>query len=145
VELDQIAYGPGGVKRTLAERSAAVHDILARPAFVTEGIYLWWVDDLLQTADVIVWLDVPFRLAAQRIVARHVLASLAGTNQHPGLGRLLAFLRSAYRYYTEPLSNTPTEADDDGAVTRLHTARELGRYADQVLRKTSARGKLLTG
>src|SRR5690242_21563318 len=71
VDLDQIAYGPGGVKRTLAERSARLREILSRPTYITEGIYLWWVDELLQRADVIIWLDVPFRVAAWRIVARH--------------------------------------------------------------------------
>jgi hypothetical protein len=145
VELDQIAYGPVGVKRTLAERSAGVHDILALPGFITEGIYLWWVDELLQSADVIVWLDIPFRVAARRIISRHVHATLAGTNQHPGVGRLLAFLRNAYRYYAEPLSNTPAAADDDGAITRLQTARELGRYARKVVRQSTAGGQLLEG
>jgi hypothetical protein len=37
VELDQIAYRPGGVKRTLAERSAGVDDIVALPGFISEG------------------------------------------------------------------------------------------------------------
>jgi adenylate kinase family enzyme len=140
VELDQVAYGPGGAKRTLAERSASVRDILARPVWITEGIYLWWIEDLLCCADVIVWLDVSFRLAAWRIVTRHVRASLAGTNQHPGLRRLLAFLRGTYRYYAEPLSEAPAAADDDGAITRAHTARELGRYATKVVRFPSIRG-----
>jgi hypothetical protein len=131
------------VKRTLVERSAGVRDILALQGFISEGIYVWWVDELLRSADVIVWLDIPFRVAARRIVVRHVRASLAGTNQHPGVWRLVAFLRNAYRYYAEPLSNTPAEADDDGAIMRLHTARELGRYARKVVRQSSARRPLL--
>lgn len=138
VELDQIAYGPGGVKRTLAERTASVREIVARPTYITEGIYLWWIDDLLECADVIIWLDVSFRLAAWRIVARHVRASVAGTNRHPGIGRLLAFLRSTYRYYTEPFSEAPANADNDGAVTRAHTAYELGHHARKVVRMQAA-------
>ena len=138
IELDRIAYGPGGVKRTLAERSASVHDILGCHQFVTEGIYLWWIDDLLECADVIVWLDVPFRVAAWRTVSRHVRASLAGANQLPGIGRLLAFLRSSRRYYMEPLSGLPAGADDDGSVTRAQTARELARYTAKVVRDRSS-------
>jgi hypothetical protein len=39
VELDLVACKPRGVKWTLAERWAGVHEIGARPGFITEGIY----------------------------------------------------------------------------------------------------------
>jgi hypothetical protein len=120
-----------------------MRDILAGPAFITEGIYLWWIDELLQSADVIVWLDIPFRVAAWRIVERHVRADLSGGNRHPGVGRLLAFLRSTYRYYREPSTQLPVAADDDGAVTQADTACELARYRAKVIRKRSSDRRLV--
>ena len=91
-DLDEIAYvGGAGPKRSLAERLSDISAIQTQQAWITDGIYLFWVDGLLQSADAIVWLDVPWRVAAWRIVVRHVRASLGGTNRHPG--ELTEFVR----------------------------------------------------
>jgi adenylate kinase family enzyme len=82
IDLDRVAYEQGaGAKRPLTARTASLADIVQQPDWITEGIYLWWIDDLLRHADAIVWLDPPFRIAAWRIVARHIRANLAGTNR----------------------------------------------------------------
>jgi len=110
-DLDEIAYvGGAGPKRSLAERLSDISAIQSQPAWITDGIYLFWVDGLLQSADAIVWLDVPWRVAAWRIVVRHVRASLAGTNRHPGFGKLLRFLNGARRYYVDPSLRPPVGA-----------------------------------
>ena len=57
-ELDGIGYD-GHSKRSLENRLHDVRQIAAQPQWVSEGGYLWWVDELLQSADVIVWLDLP--------------------------------------------------------------------------------------
>jgi hypothetical protein len=106
---------------------------------VTEGIYLWWIDDLLRSADAIVWLDLPWRIAAWRVVLRHITASLAGTNRHPGLGRLVRFLQSARRYYVDTTLRQPEAPDDDGAVTHAHTRLELRPSTNKVVRCATAR------
>ena len=134
-DLDEIGYVAGaGPKRPLSERLAAVSAIVAQPTWITEGIYLWWVDDLLRSADAIVWLDLPWRVAAWRITMRHVGMSLAGTNRHPGLRRLLRFLRSARTYYADASEDTAVAPDDDGAVTRARTTHHLAMYADRLVR-----------
>jgi hypothetical protein len=86
IDLDEVAYvGGAGGKRALAERTADLTAIVARPAWITAEIYRWWADDLLRFADIIVWLDVAWCRAAWRIVLRHLRASMAGTNRHPGV------------------------------------------------------------
>ena len=133
-DLDEIGYACGaGAKRPLGDRLADVHAVAARPAWVTEGIYLWWVDDLLRSADAIIWLDIPWRVAAWRIVLRYVRASLAGTNRHPGLRRLLRFLWSTRRYYVDASTERAVAPDDDGAVTRALTALEMAAHAHKVV------------
>lgn len=133
-DLDEVAYASGaGRKRTLAERAASVQQIVAQPRWVTEGIYLWWVDELFRSADRIVWLDVPWGVAAWRIVQRHVRASMAGTNRHPGLGKLARFLWHTRGYYLDVTLRDPRAADDDGAITRAQTRLELANYADRVV------------
>jgi adenylate kinase family enzyme len=132
-DLDEIAY-PSGQKRGASERIVALEPIVGQSTWITEGIYLWWTRPLLESADVIVWLDVPWRTAALRIVLRHARASLAGTNQHSGMARLARFLASTYRYYTNRALDSPIAADDDGAITRAHTARALADYESKVVR-----------
>ena len=134
-DLDEIAYvGGAGPKRSLAERLSDISAIQSQPAWITDGIYLFWVDGLLQSADAIVWLDVPWRVAAWRIVVRHVRASLEGTNRHPGLGKLVRFLNAAHRYYVDPSLRLPEAADDEGVISRAHAARELAAYDGKVVR-----------
>ena len=119
-DLDEVAYeGGAGPRRALEVRLEAVTAIARQPRWITEGIYLWWMDELLASADLIVWLDVPWSLVALRIVRRHIRATLAGTNRHPGLLNLVRFLRSARNYYAGP-TRRPAGPDDDGAVTRLY-------------------------
>ncbi|MCB0142414.1 MAG: hypothetical protein KDE50_21115, partial [Caldilineaceae bacterium] len=67
-ELDAVAYEGGYArKRTLDERRASLQEITAQPAWVTEGWFLWWIDDLLEAADAIVWLDLPPRISLARV------------------------------------------------------------------------------
>lgn len=133
VDLDQVGYSEGGAKRPLAEKLAEVSRIAAQPAWVSEGVFLGWTEELLERADVVVWLDLPYRVAAWRIVKRHVVASLRGTNRHPGIRRLLSFLGSSRRYYLGP-AVTPAAPDDDASVTRAATEVILRDYAGKVIR-----------
>jgi RecA/RadA recombinase len=132
-DLDEVAYvGGAGPERPLAQRLADVAAIAAQPAWVTEGIYLRWIDDLLRAADAVVWLDVPGRVAVWRIVLRHARASIAGTNRHPGLGKLIRFLRSTHRYYTDTSPGAP-------ALSRAQTARDLAPYRSKLVRCATSR------
>jgi len=54
-DLDEVAYENGaGSKRPLDTRLADVRRIAGQPGWVTEGIYLWWTDELLRAADAII-------------------------------------------------------------------------------------------
>ena len=108
-DLDAIAYEDGaGAKRSLDARLADVRRIVGQPSWVTEGIFLWWTDELLRNADVIIWLDLPWRIGARRIVLRHLRTSIAGTNRHRGIRNLIRFLRATQRYYRA--KSPPTRA-----------------------------------
>lgn len=73
--------------------------IASKPGWVVEGIYLVTIDPLLYEADSIVLLDIPWPVAAWRIVKRHVIKTLRGTNQYPGLKPLVDLLGYARNYY----------------------------------------------
>jgi hypothetical protein len=132
-DLDEVAYeGGAGKKRPLDARLADVRRIVGQPGWVTEGIFLWWTDDLLCAADAIIWLDLPWHIGARRVVIRHLRATVAGTNRHRGIGKLLRFLRETRHYYgAKP---PPTAPDDDRATSRDATAAALAPYTDKAIR-----------
>lgn len=134
-DLDRIGYeGGAGAQRPLDVKLADIHHIAAQPAWITEGIFLWWTDELLGAADLIIWLDLPFHVAAWRIVVRHVQADLAGANRHGGWRHLRWFLQNTWTYHRAAVPTLPSAPDDDGAVTRLATAEALQPYAAKLIR-----------
>jgi adenylate kinase family enzyme len=132
-ELDTVAYEHGaGAKRPLDLRLADVATVSGQDAWITEGIFLGWTDELFDRADAIIWLDLPWRLAAWRILLRHARASRAGANPHHGFRRLIKFLLNARRYYRAP-ANIAAAPDDDRAVTGNATANLLARYGRKTI------------
>jgi hypothetical protein len=136
-DLDTIAYEGGvGRKRDLALRRADVQRIATAPCWVTEGIYLWWCGPLAERAHQIVWLDIPWRVAVYRILRRHILLTLAGTNRHPGMQKLARFAWHTRHYYLADPQMEPviTDDNDDGAITCAATQAWLKRYGVKVMR-----------
>lgn len=131
-ELDHIGYHNHS-KRSLEERLHDVRQIAAQPSWVSEGGYLWWVDDLLQNADMIVWLDLHWTLCYRRIVLRHVRADLARTNTHPGFVKMLHFAKGVRQYYLNPVPGVPADPNDDAAKNRAAVAQVLRAYSGKTI------------
>lgn len=133
-ELDAIAYEGGFArKRTLPERLTSLQAIIVQPSWVSEGFYLWWIDELLQAAEVIVWLDLPWYVSMPRIVTRHIKLSWAGKNRHPGVINLLKFTWGARNYYLEQTARIPQTPDQDFGINRVGVAACLAAYAHKVV------------
>jgi shikimate kinase len=116
-EMDVIGWENGhGAARPLETRLADIQQITNQAAWICEGGGWDWTEELYQVADHIVWLDLPWRIAAWRIVSRHMRASLAGTNRHSGLLKLWRFLRYARGFY---LSKDPTFEGNVEIVRKL--------------------------
>jgi adenylate kinase family enzyme len=100
-EIDVVGWENGhGALRPFEVRLRNIHAIAIQPSWVTDNSFAGWTNELLEAADVIVFLDLPWRVACWRIITRHLRASLAGTNRHKGLLKLYRFLESAKQYYT---------------------------------------------
>ena len=139
-DLDMIAYatvaGRAAGKRDLGLRRADAERIADAPRWVTEGVYLWWCGPLAERADQILWLDIPWRVAVYRILRRHLVLTLAGTNRHPGLVKLARFAwRTRYYYLADPhVDLAIIDENDDGAITRVATQDWLTTYSAKVTR-----------
>lgn len=69
-EVDALFHGPGWVRR--AEFEADVAALVRRPGWVTEWQYADAREVLADHADLLVWLDLPFRVTLTRVVRRTV-------------------------------------------------------------------------
>ncbi|MGH2583303.1 MAG: hypothetical protein ACRDJE_00135 [Dehalococcoidia bacterium] len=122
-----------GAERSLDERLALAQRLAAQPGWVTEVTPLGWTDPLFRVADLIVWMDVPWRVAVWRMVGRHIRAGLAGNNRHPGLRKLAQFIWYTKGYYRSDAPPLPVPADGEGQATRAETAYRLAAYPDKAV------------
>ena len=134
-ELDHIAYDDHA-KRSLEERLSSVRQITAQQSWVSEGGYLWWTEDLLENADAIVWLDLPWTLCYRRIVLRHIRADIAGNNAYPGFLGLLRFAGGVRQYCLNPVPAVPADPNDDATKNRTAVAQVLAAYSEKTIRCT---------
>jgi len=141
--LDEIArHGGGtGVQRSPAERAAALAEILESSHWIAEGIHLGWTDDLLQAADVIIWLDhVSWRSSSARMVKRFVRQALDEARREKGLRRFARFgdyarhLRDLLRAIPEARGYHQTAGGgSQPAETRAATAARMALHSDKLI------------
>ena len=123
-ELDWIVYNGAG-ERPEAEIVRHLEDVRRLDGWVTEGAYTEpWLKPLLDDADVIIWLDVPWQTCVLRMLKRHIRAELARNNRHRGWRKLARFLD--YTRRTAPRQ-------------RADAAKLLAPYAANVVRCRSSR------
>lgn len=125
LELDQILNDSGGdMERSHWEDRART--MADQEAWVSDGAYLDWVRPLLERAELVLWLDPPWRVACFRILVRHLKAELKRQNQYPGWRRLATFWTWSYRYYRDanPHSLNPWGVP----LTRSLAVEELRQY-----------------
>jgi adenylate kinase family enzyme len=114
-----------------AFQAQLVADYASRDAWVIEGAEPPFLDAFAGASDLIVWCDVPFVVAAWRMISRHVVADLRRRNRYPGYRRLLRFLRSVRRrYVAEPERTEETWTK----WTRKRTVAAAMRYEAKLLR-----------
>ena len=105
-DLDKLSWKHGTSWAAYIEEAFAIAE---QPGWVSEGIYLVWVDPLLHQADYIVLLEVSWPVAAWRIIRRHILKSMRGVNPYPT--RLLSgFLKNTHDYIVNRCTVEQTDA-----------------------------------
>lgn len=134
------------VPRGLDERLAIIAEMAAADGWIAESKHIGWTSELLEAAELVVWLDhVPLWIAEWRVVQRALRSGSRTMRALPGRGRLrrtggyfrrarelIAQLRQLRAYYR---SNDVRAIDaDPTAVTRaatqafLHPHREKLRH-----------------
>jgi adenylate kinase family enzyme len=73
IELDALNHQPGWQERTVEELRAALGPLLAGDGWVVDGNYRNRIGDLVrETADTVVWLDLPKPIVVGRVLRRTV-------------------------------------------------------------------------
>jgi adenylate kinase family enzyme len=70
VHLDDIHWNPGWVESTDDEMRPRVEAATSGPGWVVDGNYTRIAGDLRERADLVLWLDLPFRVTFLRVVSR---------------------------------------------------------------------------
>jgi hypothetical protein len=125
--LDELAFiDDRWTPRPVAERDAMLTAILREPSFITEGGFLGWTEDLLDAADVILWLDPPLG----ELVWRHIRRFAHEPRRLPSL------LRFQIQSYRRPPGSGP--AKDAPDQTRSGIERALIPRRAKVVRARRA-------
>ena len=135
------ASGRSAIRRSPACAARLAAAIAQQSGWVTQGVYLWWCEPLARHADRIVWLDVPWRVAASRIIRRHRLATRTRSRRQPGLAQRVRLAWATRHYYLGGTRDAGVTADDndDDAITRAATREWLEPYRDKLLRCAAVR------
>jgi hypothetical protein len=99
-------------------------------AWIADGAYSW-ATPLYERAEVVVWMDVPWRIASWRILKRHVVAEAARSNRFPGWRRLYRFWSYSGRFYANV--NPDGENEFGTPRTRRYLADLLRRYEHKLI------------
>ena len=140
-EIDALYHGPQWVPR--ASFDADVAALVDSPAWVTEWQYSTARPVLAAKAELLVWLDLPFRVTLARVIRRTVLRSrtretLWNGNVEPGLwnaftapeGIVVWAVRTRGKYRREV---PPLEEQHPGlVVVRLRTRREVHDWLSRI-------------
>jgi hypothetical protein len=121
-DLDKLCWKNG------VQWTAYVDDAIAitkQSGWIAEGNFVVWTDPLFYQADYIVRLEIPWPVAAWRIVSRHISKSLHGINPYPGINGLKALfklLKDTRRYCLDKVRSDPAVAQSVHLYIAEHEA-----------------------
>lgn len=122
------------------ERYAAARTLAMEGSWVTEGIYAGWTEPLLDAADVVVWLDLPGRIAGFGVARRQVHLLWGRNVDRYDLRGFIGLLGRASRGYRHgPVATLGALQARDAANSASTTRKFLAAHPDKVIRCRSRR------
>ena len=112
------------------QRVARARALADESRWLCEGNYLGWVNPLFARADLIVHLQGSLLLSLRRVLWRHTVLSVRGTNPYPSWTRLVRF---GYFIVMQHMDRLEPYTARDVPLGPASTARELAPHAHKVL------------
>lgn len=145
-ELDRVGFEQGNWAHAwpLEVRQRQLLGITAQPGWVTEGVFLWWNREVLESAESILWLDhLTFPVVARRILrraTREAWMQTARADQRQSFVRRLRWVAAdclhtvlgAWNFYADGSRPAPQSPQQDWS-TRATMANELSHYREKVI------------
>jgi adenylate kinase family enzyme len=140
VELDALHHGPGWTEATPDELRARVEPVLRQPGWVVDGVYMGKLGLLVpETADTVVWIDLPRRVWLPRLLRRTVRRivsreELWSGNRETFRGAFLgrdALIPFALRNFSRRRREYPDRLARF-ALVRLRSRREIDRWLEGI-------------
>ncbi len=143
-ELDALALELEAAGRPFQEMANEAQRIVASDCWVGDGAYFDWTEPLFQNTDLVIWPDLPWRVASYRILSLHIRATIARDNPFPGWRRLWRFWRWSRRYYRDQVDRGLNQWGTP--LTRQTAASLLEPYTPELRTCRTKRGieELLT-
>lgn len=94
----------GDVRNAVAVRDAQFLEAIMKPDWIIEGVHSGWTEGAISSADIVVFLDIPFNLRTYQFIVRY-LKQKAGkerSNYKPRLS-MLAKMFGWNRYFEETM------------------------------------------
>lgn len=129
-DLDDIRYPPGKPKIPDEKAIPMVHKLTQQKSWIIEGVYISWLKECLDKADLIIWLDIRYQVALYRIIMRYIRNLISGKGKF-GLTSTLMLIKNVMRYHY-PKPGTELN-DEDEYVTRHKTKVILADYKNKVI------------
>lgn len=129
-DLDDIRYPPENEKTPDEKAIPMVHKLTQKPSWIIEGIYISWIKECLDEADLIIWLDISYPITMYRIIWRYIRNLITGKTRH-GFKSTLTLIKNVMRYHF-PKPGTEFN-DEDEYITRTKTASVLAKYKDKIV------------
>ncbi len=133
--IDDLHWRPGWVEAPPEETARRVAEVVALPSWVIDGNYSQIRRAHMASADLTVWLDLPFRVTFWRLLVRTLLRSLRGTpccnGNRESLSRALFHRDSILLWAITTHRRRRRQLAEDlagRAHVRLRSQREVGRW-----------------
>jgi adenylate kinase family enzyme len=127
VEISQ----PHEYEALIAARDLDLEQATRAEAWVSDGSFIGVSQVAFKRADLVVWMDAPWRVASYRIVTRHMKAELGRNNRFPGWKRLYHFWRWSKRFYHDMNAHSLNVWGTPN--TRAFTCEVLEPYASKLV------------
>lgn len=98
IELDNVVWirdSTGDRRRDLEDRDNLLHSYVQKNHWIIEGVHISWVNTSIENADIIIFLDIPYRIRIYRIIRRFILQKLGkeSANYKPTLSMFFNMFR----------------------------------------------------
>ncbi|MBP9719417.1 MAG: hypothetical protein KBD46_03025 [Candidatus Levybacteria bacterium] len=131
IDLD-ILRQPGDkkTKRTISERIPYVQELAGKKEWIAEGIYITWVTDLLEQADVLIYLDIPAYVTIPRVIVRYFKRKIRGKDKYGFLNEM-SLVKDIFKYHTGIFVKENSNEDRD--ITKKKTIQTLQKYVSKTV------------